>query len=332
MLSRRLESWFRFIKKSISAVGITALAALPMSGLMNSSPAQAQSSAADWEKAAGGKMSFDVASIKQNKSGPPPSGDRVGTNIALDSGDDYTPTGGLLRATNFLLSAYIEFAYKLTPTQHLSLESELPKWATANRFNIEARAAGNPTKDQMRLMMQSLLVDRFKLAIHFETRQLPVFAMLLVKPGKPGPKLQPYADGVPCDFVTPPVSRGSAPTPPPSDDGWMMPCGNLGARFVSGRVRVGSRNVSIEQIAGDLVAASLGTLDRPVLDKTGLTGNFNFGIEFTPEEPPTRNFQPDSSGPSFLEALKEQLGLKLEAQTGPVDVLVIDHIEEPSEN
>jgi uncharacterized protein (TIGR03435 family) len=70
--------------------------------------------------------------------------------------------------------------------------------------------------------------------------------------------------------------------------------------------------------------------DRPVLDKTGLTGEFDFIIEFSPAVPPGSNFQPDPNGPTFQEALKEQLGLKLDSQTGPVDVFVIDHIEEPS--
>jgi uncharacterized protein (TIGR03435 family) len=72
--------------------------------------------------------------------------------------------------------------------------------------------------------------------------------------------------------------------------------------------------------------------DRPILDKTGLSGNFDFSLEFTPEFRSPQNFQPDPSGPTFPEALNEQLGLKLESQTGPVEVLVIDHVEEPSSN
>ena len=81
---------------------------------------------------------------------------------------------------------------------------------------------------------------------------------------------------------------------------------------------------------------AIGNLDRPVLDHTGLAGTFDFVLEWTPQLngplPPGVNFQPDESGPTFLQALKEQLGLKLETQTGPVEVVVIDHIEQPSEN
>ena len=101
-----------------------------------------------------------------------------------------------------------------------------------------------------------------------------------------------------------------------------------------GRVRTGARNVSME-----LIASSMGDgdgVDRPVLDKTGLTGKYDFVIEFTPQLngplPPGATFQPDPNGPTFLEALKEQLGLKLEPDKGPVDVPVLDHIEEPSAN
>ena len=77
-------------------------------------------------------------------------------------------------------------------------------------------------------------------------------------------------------------------------------------------------------------------MDRPVLDRTGLTGKFDFAIEFSPQpdvpSAPGANFQPDPIGPTFMEALKEQLGLKLEPLSGPFDVLVIDHVEEPSAN
>ena len=94
--------------------------------------------------------------------------------------------------------------------------------------------------------------------------------------------------------------------------------------------------MTMAQIAGALPIISIGTLDRPVVDQTGLTGTFDLRIEFTPPanrpQSPGSTFQPDDAGPTFLEVLKEQLGLKLVPQTGPVDVLVIDHVEEPSEN
>jgi uncharacterized protein (TIGR03435 family) len=99
-----------------------------------------------------------------------------------------------------------------------------------------------------------------------------------------------------------------------------------------GRLRLGGRNVTMELIASTLSVP--GGAERPVLDKTGLTGTFDFWIEYAPSDspPPGAISQPDATGPTFLQALQEQLGLKLESQTGPVDVLVLDHVEQPSEN
>ena len=145
---------------------------------------------------------------------------------------------------------YIGFAYKLTPAQSQLMASQLPKWATADRFDIEARAQGSPTRNQMRLMMQSLLADRFKLVVHTETRQLPVLAAVLEKAGKTGPRLVRLSDDMPCGVLTPPAA-GVAP-PPAKYDGWFTPCGEVELRFVSGRVRVGSQNITIEQLAGML--------------------------------------------------------------------------------
>ena len=115
-------------------------------------------------------------------------------------------------------------------------------------------------------------------------------------------------------------------------------CGSLAAWPAAGkpgRVRVGARNVPMTMITTSMNVPFTG-VDRPVLDRTGLTGKFDFVMEFTPQFngplPPGANFQPDESGPTFLEALRQQLGLKLEPQKGPVDVIVVDHVEQPSEN
>jgi bla regulator protein BlaR1 len=324
-----LSAWKKLF---LTAVGIAALALPLVVGVLR---LQAQSQAApQWQTDAGGKQAFDVASVKQNKSGP---SSAAHTNVGLSAGDDYTPAGGLLSVTNFPLGVYIGFAYKLMPYQRQSLLSQLPKWATTDRFDIEARAAGgNPTKDQMRLMMQSLLADRFKLAVHSETRQLPVFALLLVKPGKTGSQLQPHSDDPPCVGTTP---SGSAPKTPQQakDSGYFPPvCGTITALDLPGLKRVSGRNLTMGEIGSflSMVAPNTTPLDRPVLDQTGLSGRFDFKIDFAPEfnGPPPPNFQPDPTAPTFLEALREQLGLKVDSQTGPVDVLVIDHVEEPSPN
>jgi uncharacterized protein (TIGR03435 family) len=249
----------------------------------------------------------------------------------------YTPNGGLFTATNFPLTDYLAFAYKITSFQVQTQVSGLPKWAAMDRFDIQARAEGNPMKDQMRLMMQALLGDRFKLVIHYETRRLPVFALVLDKPGKTGPQLQPYPDGSPCDPSIP-TGTNSAPGPrQPVAGGFPAICGGYAAMQASvpGRVRTGARNVTIQIIADQFPGLGNG-VDRPVVDQTGLIGKFDFWLEWTPElngpVPPGSTFQPDPTGPTFQEALKQQLGLKLNSQTGPVDVLVIDRIEEPSPN
>jgi uncharacterized protein (TIGR03435 family) len=97
-----------------------------------------------------------------------------------------------------------------------------------------------------------------------------------------------------------------------------------------GRLSFGARNVSIAVIANAM--PSWGALERPVLDKTGLTGMWDFAMEFTPEGSTDTGNSPVVTGPTFLQALKEQLGLKLNAEKGPVDSLVVDHVERPSAN
>jgi uncharacterized protein (TIGR03435 family) len=273
-------------------------------------------------------MQFDVASVKQDTAAPSPQTQHF--NIPPGPQDAFTPTGGLLSMANFPLITYMVFAYKLTPDQTQAILSQLPKWANTERYDIEARATGNPTKDQYRMMMQALLADRFKLAIHYETKQLPVFAMVLDKSGKLGPQLKPYPDGSPCD---PSAATSSAAAPSATvADGFPANCGGFNVMQPStpGRVRVGARNIPMTRIATYL--PQWGNVDRPILDKTELAGTYDFVIEWTPEVPPGANFQPDESGPTFLEALKEQLGLKLDSQTGSVDSIVVDHIQQPSEN
>jgi hypothetical protein len=130
-------------------VGVTVVVVLNLSGAR----VQAQTTAdtvPEWQKAAGGKMTFDVASVKPNKAGLPPFGIMPRSNVPLDSGDGYPLYGGFISATNWPLSKYIEFAYKITDYQYRILLWQLPKWAISPVwFDIEARAEGNPTKDRM---------------------------------------------------------------------------------------------------------------------------------------------------------------------------------------
>ena len=94
------------------------------------------------------------------------------------------------------------FAYDLGGYQTLQLQDQLPKWATVGRYDIQARAGGNPTREQMQLMMQSLLADRFKLAVHTETNEGPIYALVLATPGKLGPYLKPDTEPCPANLAT----------------------------------------------------------------------------------------------------------------------------------
>jgi len=295
----------------------------------------------DWQKAAGGAQAFDVASVKQNKSGMPPSGDMPHSNVPLGPGAVYPPNGGLFTATNMPLFGYIVLAYKLNTNQLAPLMAQLPKWATGSSYDIQARGDGNPTKDQMRMMMQSLLADRFKLAIHTETKQVSVYNLVQVKPGKFGPQIQPHPADTTCSTVPPaPPAPGSTPAPPAPTTvagGYPVTCGGITnvPATTPGRIRVGARNVPMALIATSFTIPSLG-IDRPVVDQTGLTGTYDFVVEFSPQIntplPPGANFTPDPTGPTLQEAMKEQLGLKLDPGTGSVETYVVDHIEPPSEN
>jgi uncharacterized protein (TIGR03435 family) len=309
----------------------TALAALIACGIF-ASALSAQSAApatvADWQAAAGGHMEFDVASVKQSTSDV--SQKTVHSNIPLGPQEAFTPTGGLFSATNIPLLQYIFFAYKLTPAQTQSLMTQVPKWVNTNRYDVEAKTSGNPTKDQFRLMVQALLADRFKLAVHFETKQGPIFNLVLDKPGKLGPQLQLHPADATCS-TTPPNGRGPAAT---IAGGFPESCGSLAmlASTTPGRIRGGARDVPLSTIATFLNVPQITGIDRPVVDKTGIAGNIDFIIEFSPELPAGIPFQTDPNGPTFLEAIKEQLGLKLEPATGAIDSITVDHIEQPSEN
>ncbi len=284
-----------------------------------------------------GKLpAFEVASVKPNKSGDP-----ARSNFPLGPGDVYVPNGGLFAASNFPLATYIFFAYKIKGNQAQYLLPQLPAWVTSERFDIQARAEGAPGKDDMRLMMRSLLSDRFKLALHSETRQVPVLALVLLKPGKTGPQLRQHADdSAPCQTVVPPASQQDpARTPLPSQTvagGFPTLCNGILGLPPSelGRMRIGARNVTLGFLADSL--SSWPEAGRPMVDQTGLSGTFDFILEWVPERsstgPPGVELPAETAGPTFDEALREQLGLRMESQKAPVDVIVVDHVERPGEN
>jgi uncharacterized protein (TIGR03435 family) len=323
---------------SFRVAGLASIAVLFMLGISSALAAQSTGGQAasghsqtvpEWQTAAGGTMTFDVASIRpaEPSTFTPP-------NFALNVDNTSIPPGGRFSA-DFPLGAYIEFAYKimLTQEQKETMLTHLPKWVATDSFVVQARAAGNPTKDQMRLMMQSLLADRFKLAVHFETRIVPVLALMTLKPGQTGPRLRRHTEGLACDakWIAPPV-RNSRSIPP---GGFLPDCGSVQAIAGPGQtVLLGARNITLEHIASYL--PSVRDFGRPVLDQTGLNGTFDFSLNWVPEpKGPLSSLagaQADTEGPDLMEALKEQLGLKLKPTKAPVKTLVIDHVEEPSPN
>jgi uncharacterized protein (TIGR03435 family) len=263
-------------------------------------------------------LTFEVSSVKPNRSLSPST-----SNVPLGPGDAFSPTGGFFSAVNFSLSSYISFAWRITASQAVFIWPQIPQWVKDERYDIQARAEGNPGKDDLRAMMRALLADRFKLAIRTEIRQVPLFFLVVSTPGKTGPHLRPHPNGGPC------------PAAHTGDDEFPVKCGGIYGQTPSApnHLRMGGRNVGIE-----LITESFPTLDlgRTVLDKTGLKGQFAFTIDWAPEsrdprEPGLAGI-PDPSGPDFFEALKQQMGLRLEPGKGSFGVMVVEHIERPSEN
>jgi len=260
-------------------------------------------------------------------------------NVPYGPDDNYRVTGGVLSAKNYPLLNLIVFAYKVPTAQGQVLFESLPSWVNSELFDIQARTENTGvTKDQMRLMMQSLLAERFHLVIHRELRQVNEYAAVLITPAKLGPNIRPHPANEPCSsiYVAPP--EGS---PPPARDphafagGFPLRCRTFGPGPASEPYfkTEGARDLPMEAIVG--MFSGLGNLGRPVVDQTGLTGTYDWYFEFLPELPPGAEIpgRPvDASGPSFIQALHNQLGIKLVPQRGPYDYLIVDHIERPSAN
>jgi uncharacterized protein (TIGR03435 family) len=273
----------------------------------------------DWQRVAGGRAEFDVASVREDLSGrykPPP--------FSIDPDDDFVDTGGLFTA-DLSVQGFIDFAYKLP--QQYNLLSHLPDWARKKQFEIQARAAGHPTKDQLRLMMQSLLADRFKLALHYETQEGEVLVMTLIKPGKLGPRLRLHKDGRACDLVAP----RPAGAPVTFD---MFRCNlYMAINEPDDVLLAGARNTTVESMAAFL--SNVG-YKKPIVDRTGITANIDFSMEYVPE----RRGAPAASGgaeapvpgATFDEAVRDQLGLRIEPGRAALQIPMVDRVEMPTEN
>jgi uncharacterized protein (TIGR03435 family) len=266
---------------------------------------------------------FDVVSIKPCK----PSVTNGTPVFGGDSSPGRLSIGcGILADTDNL--GLIQVAYnryasgQLTSMKVIPIEGG-PDWIHSERFEIDAKSDGQPSILMMEgPMLQTILEDRFKLKIHRETRQGPVYELAL---GKGSPKLKPLQDGS-CT----PVFVGR-PLP-------LLPDGQHRCRNMAS-----PRGIDIEGGTLSMFGGLLGmVLDRPIIDKTGITSYFEIHLVFSPDDPPAPRpvtAEPGVSAaarapdaPGIFQAIQEQLGLRLVPAKGPVDVLVIDHIERPSEN
>jgi bla regulator protein blaR1 len=288
---------------------------------------------ASWEQAAGGKMEFEVASVRLDNG---PAGQ---SNFPFGPDDAHTKTGGLFIGY-YTLANYIIFAYKISPTkeQFQSLFGKLPPWVIMDNYEIQARAAEpNPTPDQVRLMLQSLLKERFGLAVHYETQDTPVLVMSFAKPGKLGPKLHRHEDQPPCSVTGKAVEAAAVELK--ETDIFPAQCGGIeGVPTTNQMILLAGRNVTLNMMATSFAAGHLG---RPIVVGTGLTGNYDFRLRWLPEPGafgrapvPATQEEPLSApqGPAFQDAVEDQLGLKLKEGEVKQTVLVIDHLERPSEN
>jgi bla regulator protein blaR1 len=274
---------------------------------------------------------FEVASIKPNKSGD----GRVMLGVQ---------PGGRFTATNVPLRLLIRNAYQLQDFQIVGG----PSWIADERFDIVAKAeAGDTMGDPFRaeqngqpsrgqLMMRALLADRFKLVVHNENKEMPIYALVLARSdGKLGPQLKTSETDCAALIAASRARGGRGPMPPVPPPGPGAPPPQCGVRIGPGNMAVGGSPMA--QVATSLAIFA----GRIVVDKTGLAGNYDFTLSWTPDQMPGAGQRPpgapepppiDPNGPSLFTAVQEQLGLKLDSQRGPVAMLVIDRAERPTEN
>ena len=267
-------------------------------------------------QAPGEKPKFEVASVRENKA------DDGKIMIGIQP-------GGRFNAVNVPLWDLIRQAFAVQRTQLVGA----PDWAETARYNIVAKAEGDiqgtppgGPAGPLNFMLQDLLEDRFKLRAHRETREMAIYALTLARAdGKPGAGLR--TSSVDCAAMR---GRGGRMGPPPGplQPGERPQCG---MRVAPNQVMAGG--ASLAQLTQMLSQFT----QRIVIDRTGLKGSFDIDLTFTPERmpqgPPPPGAPPltiDPNGPSLFTALQEQLGLKLESDRAPVEVLVIDHVERPT--
>ncbi|MGE3403034.1 MAG: M56 family metallopeptidase [Vicinamibacterales bacterium] len=279
------------ISVAVATVAVAATPAMPSATRLAAPLLQSPTPAV-----AAGSPAFDVVSIKRN---PEP-----GTTLPLSP-----PVGGRLRLRNQSVRGLISSSYGVQPYQIIGG----PDWLRTDGFDIDALVEGAPPPPprQMLLMIRTLLADRFKLVMHNEQREFPIYRLVMARAERQlGPGIRPGT----C------VPRPPGVTPSPGDRQYF--CGTNagpGSMFVVG----GTMRLLAQQLGR---YAGVG---RPVIDATGLTEQFQWELKWTPD---SAGGSLPADGVSIFTALQEQLGVKLEPATGPIDVLVIDSVEQPEEN
>jgi uncharacterized protein (TIGR03435 family) len=252
-------------------------------------------------------------------------------------------------AMTLIQDAYVRYADgKTEPGFSLPLKMPpiqgAPAWVRSDLYTVEAKAEGNANKPTMfGPMLHALLDDRFGVKLHYETRTVSTWDLTLAKGGS---KMKSTADGAgKCSLDLPPGlnRKGSDGLPLPgfTPDGHFnipprppgQPCHMLITLMHGPNGFLVGKAITLEELSAYLVRAT----DRPVIDKTGLSGKFDVVLEFAPDETTPEAAAASASGassdvPTLVTAIEEQLGLKLVAARGPRDFIVIDHIQKPSEN
>jgi uncharacterized protein (TIGR03435 family) len=265
------------------------------------------------------RPSFEVASIK-----PSPANCAPGRN---------GPTPGRIEMScitvrNLIRAAYGALAGDQIAARMLDVVGG-PGWLDTDHYDISAKAEGPARVTQMiGPMLQALLEERFQLKVHLEPRETPVYALMVAKGS---PKLTPAKEGscVPIDLNNLEQWRGSNASP----------CGMPRMSFKAGVTTLDVPGATMEEFAGRVLPSQT---NRPLIDKTGLTGRYDIHLEFSREMPAgtvTLNGVPqpapppaEMAGPSIYTAIQEQLGLKLAPDKAPINVVVIDSVQKPAAN
>lgn len=265
---------------------------------------------------------FEVVSIRPSPESAVGKGYIVGCRGGPRSKDP-----SMYRCTNMSLASLITGAYGIEDYQLSG-----PDWMMRERFEISARLPEGASKDDFKLMRQKMLTERFKLVVHRETKEMAKYDLVVAKGG---PKLQPAADEPPHK---PPQGDPAPPDPPKKDaEGYpILTSGRSSMAMMDGRARMFEPAMTLDELAADLGAQ----LGKPVTNATGLQGSYAITIYWqsgsmraAPPGPDGAAMAQEPEGPTLEQAVQQQLGLRLDAKRGPVDILVVDHVEKaPLEN